>query len=288
MDKETNPFDITDNMTPDHAVDSAFPPMGGGGNVSPKPQSEEAAMVEDLVATVLDDCIGDAPSPTTLATISAVPVPDSVSSVEGNDIARHKDSNARPTPAITKTEKKFKLDDFKLDQGADECVKMAYSTVTVGRANKNVFFYVNPDTAWRAVVSCLEHTEGMNKTYYLVSPEIAVNIPNEVRQRLIIPCATRDGAYFLWPVAYSEPGRHMDPWTFSAQQIICNFAGKWIRVIPSKSTNAYDCLLANNQPPSPEWPEGGMEWLVETAFQDRIIDSFDHEILRQLRGEDGL
>lgn len=185
-----------------------------------------------------------------------------------------------------KTEKKFNLNDFRVDKNAEECGKMVYSTVPVRRINPKVYSCIHPDPDCRVVLPCLEHEEEMTKTYYLSTPEIAADIRDDLKNREFIPCVTRDGAYFLWPVAYYESGRRMDSWTFLARAIIKKYPGKWIRVIPNSKTNSYDCRMAINQPSSPQWPEGGIEWLIETAFRDRIIDSHDHEILKQLRGED--
>jgi hypothetical protein len=38
-------------------------------------------------------------------------------------------------------------------------------------------------------------------------------------------------------------------------------------------------------PRDPVWPELSMQELLRIAFKDRYVDTLDHIILRQLRGE---
>jgi len=51
------------------------------------------------------------------------------------------------------------------------------------------------------------------------------------------------------------------------------------------STGAYDIDEAHGKLGEPEWPELSMGELLKIAFKDRYIDSYDHPVLKRLRGE---
>ena len=59
----------------------------------------------------------------------------------------------------------------------------------------------------------------------------------------------------------------------------------WVRVQASRTLGAYDCFEANAQIPEPVWPDKPLGELLGIAFQGRIVDSVQHEVVRTLRGE---
>ena len=60
---------------------------------------------------------------------------------------------------------------------------------------------------------------------------------------------------------------------------------KWLRITANLSLGAYEYAAALNGLPDPEWPEITFPEVLRIAFRDRIIDNFDHHVLKQLRGE---
>ena len=59
---------------------------------------------------------------------------------------------------------------------------------------------------------------------------------------------------------------------------------KWVRVQANMTLGAYEVTYAEHLP-DPEWPDVPFQELLRIAFKDRYIDSLDHPVLRQLRGE---
>jgi hypothetical protein len=57
----------------------------------------------------------------------------------------------------------------------------------------------------------------------------------------------------------------------------------WVRVIPSGKS--YVTFVAQGNLGEPKWPEESFPKLLKIAFKDRFVDSADHPLLRQLRGE---
>jgi hypothetical protein len=60
---------------------------------------------------------------------------------------------------------------------------------------------------------------------------------------------------------------------------------KWIRMASNMTDGKYDVYEATGDIPDPEWPDMEFRDMLKIAFDDRYIDSMDHPILKQLRGE---
>ena len=51
------------------------------------------------------------------------------------------------------------------------------------------------------------------------------------------------------------------------------------------SLGAYDIYEALGNLSDPEWPEVSMDEIVRIAFRNAFVESYDHPVLRRLRGE---
>ncbi len=60
---------------------------------------------------------------------------------------------------------------------------------------------------------------------------------------------------------------------------------KWVRVQANMADGKYDVFEATGTIPDPEWPDMSFRDMLQLCFDDRFIDSLDHPILKQLRGE---
>jgi hypothetical protein len=57
-------------------------------------------------------------------------------------------------------------------------------------------------------------------------------------------------------------------------------------VVANLALGAYECTPAPIKLPDPEWPaDYPFTELLRIAFRDRVIASFDHPVLKRLRGE---
>lgn len=60
----------------------------------------------------------------------------------------------------------------------------------------------------------------------------------------------------------------------------------WVRIAANMSLGAYEVFVAAGENlPEPTWPEVDFQTLLRTAFKGHFIQSFDHPVLRRLRGE---
>jgi hypothetical protein len=58
----------------------------------------------------------------------------------------------------------------------------------------------------------------------------------------------------------------------------------WTRIQANMSLGAYEIMQATGELPDPVWPQESFAEILDIAFKDRIIDTEDHIILRQLLG----
>jgi hypothetical protein len=75
-----------------------------------------------------------------------------------------------------------------------------------------------------------------------------------------------------------------DPWADSAIAACTHAETHWLRTIANMRAGAYDVFEATAKLPQPEWPVESFEQLFRLAFRDRVIDSIDHPVIRQLKG----
>jgi hypothetical protein len=58
-----------------------------------------------------------------------------------------------------------------------------------------------------------------------------------------------------------------------------------VRVKANMSLGAYEVYEASATIPEPTWPELTYQQMLAIAFKGRLVDNFDHPVLKRLRGE---
>jgi hypothetical protein len=74
-------------------------------------------------------------------------------------------------------------------------------------------------------------------------------------------------------------------WHRSAAEAAEKAIDHWVRITANMSSGAYDIDLAVGNLGEPKWPELSMLEILRIAFKDRLIDDYDHAVIRRLRGE---
>ena len=120
---------------------------------------------------------------------------------------------------------------------------------------------------------------------YLVAPKLVPQLGDEstLKARALFTAIDRKDVVFIWPV--NLPGDRPNAWCDSALEAAKLAEKSWVRVQSNMDLQAYECLKATGNLPEPVWPEENLQQLVRVAFKDRLIDSMNHDVLRQLRGE---
>jgi hypothetical protein len=174
---------------------------------------------------------------------------------------------------------KLRLDQSFMDTG----VKKLLTTVPVRKPNRQDFVRVHPGPDYRlnpaAIIELKEDRE-----VYLVTPEIAVDVPGEFVVATLYATINRQGVLHLWPVKLPGPDGKHNEWHRSAAEAAERAMDRWIRVTANMSLGAYEMIEATGDIPDPVWPEISLQEILQVAFRDRIVESLDHPLIRRLRG----
>jgi hypothetical protein len=175
------------------------------------------------------------------------------------------------------------LDRLRLPQdfAATESVKKLLTTVPIRKPDRQSFCRVHPNWAFPAAI--LEVKE--DRDSYLVMPELLPSLQGEAVAKTLFAAITRQGVVFLWPVRLPDPSGRHDAWSRSALSAAAEAKQRWIRVAANMSLGAYETYIAQVAVPEPEWPDLEFDEVLKIAFQDRIVESLDHPVVRRLRGE---
>jgi hypothetical protein len=162
-------------------------------------------------------------------------------------------------------------------------VKKAIITIPVRKPNGQDFVRVHAGPDYRLPVAVIELRD--DRETFLVPPSIARDIPGECIMTTLYTCINRQGVPFLWPVRLpGSDGRQLE-WHRSAAEAAEMAMKRWVRVKANMNLGAYEVYEASVTIPEPTWPELTYQQMLAIAFKGRLVDSFDHVVLKRLRGE---
>jgi hypothetical protein len=96
---------------------------------------------------------------------------------------------------------------------------------------------------------------------------------------------TRQGCPFVWPARLPGPDGRPNLWTDTALEAAKAATGRWIRLVADMALGGYVYVTARVERPEPQWPVMSPAEVLRLAFHCYHIDSLDHVVLQQLRGE---
>jgi hypothetical protein len=179
----------------------------------------------------------------------------------------------------------FDLDAIKADESETPAAP-ELPAVGVKRPKRLEVVYVHP--SWRLEVWILPPLDQRNDPTYLVMPSVA-KLPQHkntiCRRALIVPYADGEGRLFLWPILLEDHTGSINKYSRSAMGRVEEGAGQWCFYQADQVGQGYKRIVAEVQRDAPEWPAEGFQYMVRSAFEDRLIGAADHEALRRLRGK---
>jgi hypothetical protein len=187
------------------------------------------------------------------------------------------------------------------DFGEDLGLEQPPSPVQVTKPEPEWFFRVHPDPAYRSRFLLLETKEDKDKdkkkkggnfrgVIYLITRNLQEDVmaepslyPRLATIKLLVTAITRQKVIFLWPLRLPEEGE-TSKWTLSAWEAAREAQTKWVRVTSnmSHSTNIITPAAPRVQLKEPAFPQRDFLDLVNAGFRGRIIDSWDHPVLKRL------
>jgi hypothetical protein len=175
------------------------------------------------------------------------------------------------------------LESLRLDQSFADTVgvKKLITTIPVRKPNRQDFVRVHPDPAYRLTPSALLELKEDRETYFVL-PEIAQELPDEFYPATLFTAINTQRVLTVWPVKL--PGERPNEWHRSAAEAAEMAMVKWIRLQARMAMGAYEISEAMGNLPEPTWPDLSFQEIMRIAFRDRMITSFDHPVIRRLRG----
>jgi hypothetical protein len=155
-------------------------------------------------------------------------------------------------------------------------------TVPVRKPAPQDFVRVHCDPQYRATIAVIELKD--DRESYLLMPEIAQQLPGECVSVVCHTAINRQGVVHLWLTRLPAPDGRPNAWHQTALEAAERAMTRWVRVRANMSLGAYEVFEAASTIPDPTWPEQSFHQLLEIAFRDRLIKSFDHPVIKRLRG----
>jgi hypothetical protein len=164
-------------------------------------------------------------------------------------------------------------------------VKRHRTHVQVRKPTYEEWVMVHPADEYMVETMVLE-IKGSRETY-LLDPELHEYLATEptVSRRQLLTVVNRQRSVFVWPLKLPPLDGRREPWSETAMEIAHEAKTRWVRMRSDASSGCYvfDTPLAKLD--DPIWPEEKFRDLLELAFKKTRIDSLNHPIVRQLRGE---
>jgi hypothetical protein len=192
----------------------------------------------------------------------------------------------QPDGSSELSEDEFDIRRYRVDQDCNLHVAAQKKAVVVPvtRPDRQSWIMIHPAEAWRMPVFVLD--DRANRRVYLVEPQIAPDVMSDLVLKLLVAYVSRTGAVGLWAIRLPDESGRIDSFNESALAIVAEHSNKWIRVLCDQQEKAYSILESPPlECPMPKWPEGGLHWMLRTAFKNRIIKTLDHPVLQILRGK---
>jgi len=157
----------------------------------------------------------------------------------------------------------------------------AQTTIPVRKPGRRNFIRVHHDEEYR--LYDVPVIEDEKKEVHILSAELEIpeDLERFVSHQNLLTCITHRGTLFLWPYKNST-----NDWSKSASRIARRAVVEWVRLIPDMEANGYrvETAPAELRAVQPTWPEMTFDEILNTAFEDKCIDSLDHPVIRSLRG----
>jgi hypothetical protein len=172
----------------------------------------------------------------------------------------------------------------RLDPSQLEATVKIPLTLQCNKPLRHDFIRVHP--VHQIAVGGIELKDEEDGGLFIVTPELASDLGDEVKSFLLRPYINRGGILRLWQIRLPGPDGKLNEWHRTAAVAADLATRKWIRVAANKALGAYEVFEAANQPPDPEWPDLSLADMIRLAFSDRgrLVRDPDHPLIKRLLG----
>ena len=155
--------------------------------------------------------------------------------------------------------------------------------VPVGKPSKQKFVRVHPDKSYHFECALLKLED--DDRPYLISPDIAHTVGQDIKQVILKLAIDRQGNIFLWPVPPRQEDGNENIRNQSQREIAALSESFWVRLASNRAIGAYEPFRAQGEIPEPIWPDLPLGAILEIAFgSSHIIEDLEHPALLKLWG----
>jgi hypothetical protein len=154
--------------------------------------------------------------------------------------------------------------------------------VAVRKPKSGEFIRRNPAPEMSLQVTIYEDRD--DQVVYFVVPEMRPLLGEQLRSVMLATCINQAGMVFLWPIRLPGEIGATRAWAESALRAATLATTKWVRLIGEIKAGAYRVFSAQGELPEPIWPERTLQDYLVVAFEGRIIDDPQHDVILRLRG----
>lgn len=175
------------------------------------------------------------------------------------------------------------LDQFRADPQEEQIsVRKVLTRVPVRKPSNQEFFRVHDGEKYRMDARVLELKD--DRETYFVAPHMRAELIDETKLVRLYTCVSKAGTVFLWAVPLPGPDGRRNGWHDSAHEAAALAQSEWTRIRADMPAQQYETSIAVATLADPTWPNLAFNDLIRLAFKDRLIDDWDHPVIRRLRG----
>jgi hypothetical protein len=179
------------------------------------------------------------------------------------------------------------LDQLRLESKITVERRKILSSCECRKPDGNLYFRSCPDVNMRLTASLIRHKQERDLFYYVVpAMREFPHVKRAFRYYTLVLITTWPiGDFQLWPVPALIGDKPMP--TDKTQNIAFEKSlREWTKMTWDQRLRDFNVETAENNPNKPVWPPEDVTFncLLKLAFAGRIIDSDDHEYVKQLRG----
>ena len=101
---------------------------------------------------------------------------------------------------------------------------------------------------------------------------------------MLLTAVTRTGTTFLWLVQLPDADGNHNSW-HATNLVAAEHAEKaWIKLESKQEAKGWDVVVAEGDLPEPVFSDMPFNEMLRLAFRGKTIDSYDHPLLRRIRG----
>lgn len=177
----------------------------------------------------------------------------------------------------------FNIKDLLITAASQPMVETRKVQQILSRAPGKQDFFRVKDVGDDLNFACIVHDA--QKKHYLVKPSLIPTLHKEVVIKTFYICCDQDSNIYVWPVKAPDKDGRIDTWNASAHRVATHAKTNWVRKTSNMQLGEYEILEAIGLTKDPIWPDMEMSEIIEKAFNNSIIDSEDHELVKKLRGQ---